>query len=114
MGITNREQIGKALDFLRQGLYPYVELEMQAVYNNTWITKVASHLRDHQKAKQQVADIIREDISALLTVVNREWDKVFKSKLNLPDRALVNELFEVRNQWAHQSTFSTDDIALRR
>ncbi|WP_414566210.1 MULTISPECIES: ribonuclease III [unclassified Anabaena] len=107
--VLNRDRIGKALDFLRQGLYPYVEQKMQEVHGSSWMTKVASHLRDHQKAKQQINEIIREDVSALLTVVNREWDKVFKNSLSQPDRALVNELLEVRNQWAHQSTFSTDD-----
>jgi ribonuclease III len=109
MGVSNRERIGKALDSLRQGLYSYVEQKMQAIHGSTWMTKAASHLREHQKSKQQVDDIIREDVSALLTVVNREWEKVFKSSLSQPDRALVNELLEVRNQWAHQSTFSTDD-----
>ena len=109
MGVSNRERIGKALDFLRQGLYFYAEQKMQAVYGHTWMIKAVSHLRDYQKSKQQVDDIIREDVSALLMVVNREWDKVFKSSLSQPDRALVNELLEVRNQWAHQSTFSTDD-----
>ena len=109
MAVSNRDRIGKALDSLRQALYPYVEQKMQTVYGSDWITKASSHLRDHQKAKQPVNGIIREDISALLTVVNREWDKVFKSHLNQPDRALVHELLEVRNQWAHQSTFSTDD-----
>jgi ribonuclease III len=88
MGVSNRERIGKALDFLRQGLYFYVEQKMQAVHGSTWMTKAASHLRDHQKSKQQVDDIIREDVSALLTVVNREWDKVFKGSLSQPDRAL--------------------------
>jgi ribonuclease-3 len=107
--VLNRDRIGKALDFLRQGLYPYVEQKMQEVHGSSWMTKVGSHLRDHQKAKQQVNKIILEDVSALLTVVNREWDKVFKNSLSQPDRALVNELLEVRNQWAHQSTFSTDD-----
>lgn len=109
MGVSNREWIGKALDSLRQGLYPYVEQKMEAVHGGTWLTKAASHLRDFQKAKQQAVDVIQEDISALLTVVNREWDKVFKGSLSQPDRALVNELLEVRNKWAHQSTFSTDD-----
>jgi len=109
MGVSNRERIGKALDSLRQGLYSYVEQKMQAIHGSTWMTKAASHLREHQKSKQQVDDIIREDVSTLLTVVNREWEKVFKSSLSQPDRALVNELLEVRNQWAHQSTFSTDD-----
>lgn len=109
MGVSNRERIGKALDSLRQGLYSYVEQKMQTIHGSAWMTKAASHLREHQKSKQQVDDIIREDVSALLTVVNREWEKVFKSSLSQPDRALVNELLEVRNQWAHQSTFSTDD-----
>lgn len=109
MVLSNRERIGKALDCLRQGLYSYVEQKMQLVHGSTWMTKAVSHLRDHQKSKQQVDDIVREDVSALLTVVNKEWDKVFKSSLSQPDRALVTELIEVRNQWAHQTTFSTDD-----
>ena len=109
MGVSNREEIGKALDFLRQGLYFYAEQKMQAVYGCTWMIKAVSHLRDYQKSKQQVDDIIREDVSALLMVVRKEWNNVFKSSLSQPDRALVDELLEVRNQWAHQSTFSTDD-----
>ena len=109
MEVSNRERIGKALDSLRQGLYFYAEQKMEAVHGSTWMTKAVSHLRDHQKSKQQVDAIIREDVSALLTVVNREWDKVFKASLSQPDRGFVNELLEVRNQWAHQSTFSTED-----
>lgn len=107
--VNNRDIIGKALESLRQGLYPYVEQKMQVVYSSDWTQKATSHLRDFQKAKQQADDIIREDIAALLTVVNREWEKVFKVNLSQPDRALITELLEVRNQWAHQSTFLTDD-----
>jgi ribonuclease-3 len=109
MGVSNRDRIGKALDSLREGLYPYVEQKMQEVYGSAWIKKVPSYLPDRQKAKQQVKDIISEDVSALLKVVIRAWDEVFKSSLSQVDRALVNELIEVRNQWAHQSNFSTDD-----
>lgn len=65
MGVSNRERIGKALDFLRQGLYFYAEQKMQAVHGSTWMTKAASHLRDHQKSKQQVDDIIREEVRPL-------------------------------------------------
>ncbi|MEA5619291.1 ribonuclease III [Cronbergia sp. UHCC 0137] len=109
MGVSNQERIGKALDFLRQGLFFYTETKMQAVHGSNWMTKATSHLSNHKKSKQQVDKIIREDVSALLTIVNREWDNVFRNSLSQPDRALVNELIEVRNQWAHQSTFSTDD-----
>jgi ribonuclease-3 len=109
MGVSNHERIGKALDSLRQGLYLYVEQKMQAVYSSDWIAKASTYLREHQKSKRQADDILREDVSALLIVMNREWDKVFKDKLSQPDRALVNELIEVRNQWAHHSTFSAND-----
>ena len=109
MAVSNKDRIGKALESLRQGLYPYIEQKMQAVHSGKWMEKAASYLRDHQKSKQQEDDIIREDVSAMLTVVSREWEKVFKGSLSKPDRSLVNELIEVRNQWAHQSTFSIDD-----
>ena len=109
MEVSNRERIGKALDSLRQGLYPYFEQKMQEVYDSTWTAKAISHLKEHQKSKQQADETIREDVAALLTVVIREWEKVFKGSLSQLDRAFVNELIDVRNQWAHQSTFSTDD-----
>lgn len=109
MVVSNRERIGKALDSLHQGLYSYVEQKMQASHGHTWMKKAASYLREYQKAKQPAENIIRQDVSVLLTIVNREWDKTFKQSLSQPDRALVNELIEIRNQWAHQFTFSTDD-----
>lgn len=109
MGVSNKQRVGKALDSLRQGLYPYAEQKLQAVHGSIWATKVASYLKNFQKEKNQASDVIKEDISALLIVVNREWDKVFKKILSQPDRSLVNELLEVRNRWAHQATFSTDD-----
>lgn len=109
MGVDNKERISETLESLRQGLYTYVEQRMQTVYVDNWIARAATHLRDYQKLRRQANDIIREDVSALLTVVNREWDDVFRSHLSQSDRALINELIEVRNQWAHGSTFSTDD-----
>ena len=33
MAITNKERVGRALDILREGLYPFVEREMRSAYN---------------------------------------------------------------------------------
>ncbi len=85
MALSNRERVGKALDSLCQGLYVYVQGEMGSTYP------------------------IRKDVAALLTVVRNEWNKVFKEKLKQTDLTLVRELIEVRNLWAHQETFSTDE-----
>ena len=36
-------------------------------------------------------------------------DSVFGKKLGNAERTLVNELRTIRNDWAHQEPFSTDD-----
>ena len=41
-----------------------------------------------------------------------EWRTIFGKKLSRRDRNYVSELQDVRNSWAHNDTFSTDD-ALR-
>ncbi|NEQ96833.1 MAG: hypothetical protein F6K30_08935, partial [Cyanothece sp. SIO2G6] len=107
--MSNKERIGKSLDLLRQGLYPYVKQKMQADYGDEWVDNAGSYLRDYQKVKQELETILQEDTSALLTVIAR--DKVFKRKTGLsrPDLARVSELREIRNQWAHQATFSIED-----
>jgi ribonuclease-3 len=109
MDVNHREKIGQALDFLRQGLYPYVEKRMQEKYGDNWIKQAVSHLHPHQKQSgQPESDIIREDISALLRVVHDEWKKVFEEKFPKTKKTLIQILIEVRNKWAHGS-FDTDD-----
>jgi ribonuclease-3 len=109
MTISNHERVSRALNLLGQGLYPYFEQEMQAVHGDRWRTVATSHLPEHQTSKRNVADILREDVSAPLIVMSKQWDKVFKKNLGQAERTLVSELINVRNQWAHQSSISIDD-----
>lgn len=109
MAISNHERVSRALNLLGQGLYPYFKQEMQRVHGDGWLTVATSHLPDHQTSKRNVADILREDVSAPLIVMSRQWDKVFKKNLGQAERTLVSELINVRNQWAHQSSISIDD-----
>jgi hypothetical protein len=44
MTITNKERVGRALDLLKEGLYPFVEREMRSVYNEHWENHALSHL----------------------------------------------------------------------
>ena len=50
-----------------------------------------------------------EDSAALLVIMDRKWSEVFRTTLGKAERSLVNELIEVRNRWAHQQPFSSDD-----
>jgi predicted AAA+ superfamily ATPase len=38
-----------------------------------------------------------------------QWNEVFSKHLGRADRTLISELRDVRNRWAHQEPFSTDD-----
>jgi ribonuclease-3 len=110
MELSNHERIGKALNALQQGLYPYVEQKMQAKYGKTWISQAVSQLQNHQKSSRYTDEILlREDLAALLAVVHKRWYNVFKDQLSQLDRTLIHELTAVRNQWAHQTTFVIED-----
>lgn len=37
MAISNHERVGRALNLLCDGLYPYVEREMQAIHGDRWL-----------------------------------------------------------------------------
>jgi predicted AAA+ superfamily ATPase len=49
------------------------------------------------------------DVAALLVIMDRAWGEVFRNTLGKAERSLVNEIIDVRNRWAHQETFSSDD-----
>ena len=38
-----------------------------------------------------------------------QWHKVFRKVLGQAERSMVSELRDVRNRWAHQTPFSSDD-----
>ncbi|MFB2918130.1 MULTISPECIES: ribonuclease III [Aerosakkonema] len=109
MAISNHEQVGRALNLLCKALYTYIEQEMQAIHRERWLTVATSYLAKDQNLRRKPADILQEDVSGLLTVILKQWEDVFRKNMGYAERALVSELIEVRNKWAHKSTFSTDD-----
>jgi len=105
---TNYERVGKALELLRDGLVPFVERELAAVYRDNWRAKAALVLRgDHPAAVESEGPHL--DAHALLTLMWFQWNEVFARSLGHAERSLVSELREARNRWAHQKAFSSDD-----
>lgn len=110
MAISNHEQVGRALNLLCKGVYPYLKQEMQAFHSNNWEKEAKSCLANYKPLKQKSVDsILSEDVAMLLLVMSKQWDKVFKKKLTYTENGLVVELIQVRNNWAHQAPFSTAD-----
>jgi hypothetical protein len=109
MAISNRERVGRGLDLLLSGLYPFVEREMQAKYGKTWVVAATPFVSEDRTLKRPVAKILTQDVSELLKVIWNQWNEVFKQTLGHAERSLISELMTTRNAWAHNDPFSTDD-----
>src|SRR6266705_3358511 len=107
MAITNRERVGKAMDLLRDGLRPFADRELKAKHGDRWAAEVKAALAGRQLG-QGKADAL-QDVAVLLVVMDKMWGPVFSAILGRADRNLVLELIDIRNRWAHQEAFSSDD-----
>jgi predicted AAA+ superfamily ATPase len=109
MAITNLERIGKAMELLKEGLRPFVEREMKTRHAQGWFEQVKASVREVQPGLFGTEDDPRWDVAMILAVMWNQWQLVFRNTLGQAERTLVSELREVRNRWAHQQPFSSDD-----
>ncbi len=107
MAITNHERVGKALEQLNAGLQPFVERELKASYKDKWVDAARPSFPNWQQTGKPAS--LNWDTQALLAVMWELWNDCFKKILGPSERSLVSELRDVRNKWAHQKAFSTDD-----
>jgi predicted AAA+ superfamily ATPase len=108
MAISNAERVSKALELLNQGLFPFMKRKLKAFYGDSWFEQASANLREYQMLGKRDGDE-HWDTQALLLVMWDQWNVVFRNVLGQSERTLVSELREVRNKWAHQEPFSTDD-----
>lgn len=103
MAISNRDRIQRVLELLRDGLRPYVDQEFEACYGDNWRAEAAAVLHAGQ------GGVSEPDFTALTGMMLGAWDPVFSRGLGKSERAMVFELRDARNRWAHQEAFSTED-----
>lgn len=108
MALSNYERVGKAIKHVADGLAPFVSRECEAEFGSNWPEAVQR--RETRGGEARKAN--PGDAQFLLKVVWDEWNSIFRRKLSRSDRTYISELRDVRNQWAHNEKFSTDD-ALR-
>ena len=109
MAITNHERVGKGLDLLKVDLRPFVERELKAQYKQGWFDEVKVTLTPQQLNFIGGEPDTEWDIAVVLGVMWGRWNDVFRKTLGHAERSLVSELRDVRNRWAHQNPFSSDD-----
>ena len=109
MAISNHERVGKALELLKDGLRPFVERELKAQHAQQWFEHARASVSESQASLLGTEAEPQWDVAAILSVMWNQWNVVFRKTLGQSERTLVSELREVRNRWAHQTPFSTDD-----
>jgi predicted AAA+ superfamily ATPase len=109
MAITNHDRVGKGLDLLNTGLKPFVERELKSNYAQNWFAEVKQTLAGTQLQLLGTEEKPQWDAAALLITLWNQWNDVFRKTLGQTERTFVSELRDVRNKWAHQRPFSTDD-----
>ena len=107
MAITNQERVTRALDQLRAGLVPFVEREFTNLYKEKALDQANQYARDSRFRTEK--PLGEWDVAPLLKLMWDSWNTVFRRILGQLERTLVSELRDVRNSWAHQEAFSSDD-----
>jgi predicted AAA+ superfamily ATPase len=109
MAITNHERVGKALELLKDGVTPFLERELKSEYQQRWFDEVKTTLSPQQMTFAGTEKNPQWEIATVLAVMWNQWNAVFRKILGQSERTLVSELREVRNNWAHQRPFTSDD-----
>src|SRR5258708_21417313 len=108
MAQSNRERVGKALELLSSGLRPFVEREMKAVHGDRWKDVAQNNVWADRGQHRRAAEPL-QDVHGIFTIMWDQWNDVFSKHLGRADRTLISKLRDVRNRWAHQEPFTTDD-----
>ena len=103
MVMANTERISKALDLLRDGLRPKCEDTWRGFYGDEWLDAVNGRLHSPEHSPSV------EDAAFLFKGMKATWQEVFGHGFPPAVRALVFEVADARNSWAHQKALSTDD-----
>jgi predicted AAA+ superfamily ATPase len=107
MALSNHERVGKAMELLKSGLGPYIEREFTSLYKKTALAEAQKFMTSERLDTSRALQAW--DVAALLRLMWDSWNEVFRKTLGQAERTLVSELRDVRNKWAHQEPFSSDD-----
>ena len=106
MAKSTRQSVFEGMELLPAALVPFVEKRLESSLTGHWQLQVVEKL---QGLRPNNKGEIAWDQSALFNAMDRFWSEAFRAVLGRAERALVNELVDVRNKLAHNDTFTYDD-----
>lgn len=107
MAMNNRDRVGKAFEYLSEGLVDPVNDVMTKVFHTKDWPNAWSHY-DQQNRGGNLYEMSKEDVQVQLRAIT-EYGRDFNGTLSRPQQAYASELRDTRNRWAHMQAFSSDD-----
>lgn len=110
MAVTNHDRVGSALNALHRGLLPFVAREYINHHRNRTVSMLEQALNCQVGDPERPFDDV--DLANLLRLMWDSWHQIYRKTLGQAERALVSELRDTRNRWAHptqKNRFSGDD-----
>lgn len=107
MAMNNRDRVGKAFEYLSEGLVdPVNEVMTKVFHTRDWPDAWSHH--DQQNRGGNLYEMSKKDVQVQLRAIT-EYGRDFNDTLSRPQQAYASELRETRNRWAHMQAFSSDD-----
>ena len=106
MAKSTRQYVFDGMELLPLHLVPFVEKRLESSLGLRWqntVQETVQGLRINQDGD------FDWDQQCLLYAMERNWNSSFRSVLGRAERAIVNELIDVRNRLSHNAKFSYDD-----
>lgn len=101
-----RRYVFEGMELVPGPLIPFVETNLRNALSDNWPKQVRerySYVRLNENGQ------IDWDPAALFNVMDRFWNESFRTILPPTERAIVNELIDVRNNLSHHRPFTYDD-----
>ena len=95
------------MDTLKSGLAPFVSREF--INHHKGLSDQVLQQAIGEPVHDAKGHFSSMDAAALLRLMWESWNEVYRDTLGHAERSLVSELRDIRNRWAHQESFSSDD-----
>jgi Swt1-like HEPN len=101
---TNRDLVGRSFELLAEGLEPFVEHHLKGIVPGgmDWLEWLSRHVYKQNSGLK----LSKRDPLVLLRAIAHE-EKTFA--LSRAERSYVQELWDCRNRWAHNTVFDEAD-----
>ncbi len=117
---TNHQRVTEGFEILTKVLAPYVVQELRTRFGDEWWDQgVLGILHEHSKRGLPLGGeddklIPTLDAARCLTLMDVQWNELFRRKLGREHRTWIKELSDTRNKWAHKGLLDmSDDDAWR-